>query len=463
MLWVKSKRQREEEDAINMPSPPPKKRIFSAQSPFRFKSPNYNPIMTPARDRHGGSFHVLGNNLEPDILTPQPFGTSLLTLTSPNSNNLSLFADLGNLPGGHTSFDDGCLLNIATADSFDQQQQQQTPRSISISESIHNNNNSLTNSLTKGSSNTAVPHPGAVFTASRRGGLQQRNMKKKLHKAAPPPSPFSDFVSKKFSPGDRDRDHHPHSNSLQSSPFMMHDSNSNSFTPREFRFDSPMTKSTCLIFGSEGMSDALRGINSRLKSSPIATRKKQGIATTPKNQVNVNVMNPFLPLRDPPSAVKAKKKSAVKTEMMNGNTIHIPAATLTTPTSVQRLKGKPPIVPKSSSKNVPTRMNVSSSSSSAPRPPPQILNTATAVATPIAKLKKLPSVAIATPQNKENLSKNGNASQSATKRRPNTCNCKRSQCLKLYCDCFAMLRFCNGCNCTDCKNTPDAVRFFTGY
>uniref|UniRef100_A0A7S2KIH0 CRC domain-containing protein n=1 Tax=Leptocylindrus danicus TaxID=163516 RepID=A0A7S2KIH0_9STRA len=86
-----------------------------------------------------------------------------------------------------------------------------------------------------------------------------------------------------------------------------------------------------------------------------------------------------------------------------------------------------------------------------------------AVDTPLssANLKKLPVPAISsTPQNKENLMKNSNsnanADQSASKRRPNTCNCKRSQCLKLYCDCFAMLRFCNGCNCTDCKNTPDS-------
>jgi len=38
---------------------------------------------------------------------------------------------------------------------------------------------------------------------------------------------------------------------------------------------------------------------------------------------------------------------------------------------------------------------------------------------------------------------------------PNThkiCNCKRSNCLKLYCDCFAGGEYCINCNCTSCYN-----------
>jgi len=35
------------------------------------------------------------------------------------------------------------------------------------------------------------------------------------------------------------------------------------------------------------------------------------------------------------------------------------------------------------------------------------------------------------------------------------CNCKRSQCLKLYCDCFAKGSFCINCNCTDCHNNKE--------
>lgn len=34
-----------------------------------------------------------------------------------------------------------------------------------------------------------------------------------------------------------------------------------------------------------------------------------------------------------------------------------------------------------------------------------------------------------------------------------TCNCKKSRCLKLYCDCFAVLNYCNpSCNCAQCNN-----------
>ncbi|NWQ88776.1 MTL5 protein, partial [Burhinus bistriatus] len=32
------------------------------------------------------------------------------------------------------------------------------------------------------------------------------------------------------------------------------------------------------------------------------------------------------------------------------------------------------------------------------------------------------------------------------------CNCTKSQCLKLYCDCFANGDFCNNCNCSNCYN-----------
>lgn len=35
------------------------------------------------------------------------------------------------------------------------------------------------------------------------------------------------------------------------------------------------------------------------------------------------------------------------------------------------------------------------------------------------------------------------------------CKCKKSRCLKLYCDCFALLKFCGDkCSCTECQNDP---------
>mmetsp|Transcript_21721 Transcript_21721/g.45253 ORF Transcript_21721/g.45253 Transcript_21721/m.45253 type:complete len:752 (+) Transcript_21721:203-2458(+) len=35
------------------------------------------------------------------------------------------------------------------------------------------------------------------------------------------------------------------------------------------------------------------------------------------------------------------------------------------------------------------------------------------------------------------------------------CNCKKSKCLKLYCECFTALEYCDGCNCIECRNTTE--------
>ena len=37
--------------------------------------------------------------------------------------------------------------------------------------------------------------------------------------------------------------------------------------------------------------------------------------------------------------------------------------------------------------------------------------------------------------------------------RPVKCSCSKSKCLKLYCDCFSVKKFCDGCTCKDCQNT----------
>lgn len=36
-----------------------------------------------------------------------------------------------------------------------------------------------------------------------------------------------------------------------------------------------------------------------------------------------------------------------------------------------------------------------------------------------------------------------------------SCRCKKSMCLKLYCDCFAAGAFCGACSCSGCLNRPE--------
>jgi len=43
----------------------------------------------------------------------------------------------------------------------------------------------------------------------------------------------------------------------------------------------------------------------------------------------------------------------------------------------------------------------------------------------------------------------------ATKNVSVTCNCKKSKCLKLYCDCFRVQQYCSGCHCNNCSNLKE--------
>ena len=39
-----------------------------------------------------------------------------------------------------------------------------------------------------------------------------------------------------------------------------------------------------------------------------------------------------------------------------------------------------------------------------------------------------------------------------------SCNCKKSKCLKLYCECFASGQYCAGCKCNECHNTAEYIK-----
>ncbi|KAB5543863.1 hypothetical protein PHYPO_G00084530 [Pangasianodon hypophthalmus] len=58
-------------------------------------------------------------------------------------------------------------------------------------------------------------------------------------------------------------------------------------------------------------------------------------------------------------------------------------------------------------------------------------------------------------QTQARLPLNGLSPSETTSRPRKPCNCTKSQCLKLYCDCFANGEFCNNCNCVNCFNNLD--------
>lgn len=49
----------------------------------------------------------------------------------------------------------------------------------------------------------------------------------------------------------------------------------------------------------------------------------------------------------------------------------------------------------------------------------------------------------------------GKENSSNSKGKDGKCNCKKSRCLKLYCECFAAKLYCSDCNCIDCYNRPE--------
>ena len=50
---------------------------------------------------------------------------------------------------------------------------------------------------------------------------------------------------------------------------------------------------------------------------------------------------------------------------------------------------------------------------------------------------------------------NSTTNLSSSERPPSKCNCKNSNCFKLYCECFANGKYCENCACINCKNTVE--------
>ena len=90
----------------------------------------------------------------------------------------------------------------------------------------------------------------------------------------------------------------------------------------------------------------------------------------------------------------------------------------------------------------------------------QATATATATATPTSLLEKRdkPTATRLSPAVKERgrtIIRIPNPSFSSYMSGCTSCNCRRSRCLKLYCECFKNRGYCSAdCNCDNCHNTP---------
>ena len=166
------------------------------------------------------------------------------------------------------------------------------------------------------------------------------------------------------------------------------------------------------IFGSVLMGEALRGINTRLRASPVSTTA----ATSNSNGGTVD---------------SSSSKSSTKyfNRSPNGNPSNIDM--FGTPIhhhfrnndAASNVKGE-------DTANHPTSVN------------------AGLVMTPLV----VPSSVIQSNSSNASSSPSTNTNQPVSTKQM-ICNCTKSQCLKLYCQCFAQLSYCgSSCNCQDCYN-----------
>ncbi|WVZ76927.1 hypothetical protein U9M48_024845 [Paspalum notatum var. saurae] len=56
---------------------------------------------------------------------------------------------------------------------------------------------------------------------------------------------------------------------------------------------------------------------------------------------------------------------------------------------------------------------------------------------------------------KSNICRPSSEGKSVTPKKKKQCNCRNSKCLKMYCECFQELQYCDGCNCLNCGNVTE--------
>ncbi|KAH6835842.1 hypothetical protein C2S53_012524 [Perilla frutescens var. hirtella] len=73
-------------------------------------------------------------------------------------------------------------------------------------------------------------------------------------------------------------------------------------------------------------------------------------------------------------------------------------------------------------------------------------------AVPLPKRALQPLMQVESPQSRERSSLEQN---DGTPKKKKQCRCRNSRCLKMYCECFAIGQYCDGCNCVNCYNKKE--------
>ncbi|BFZ17297.1 hypothetical protein BsWGS_20337 [Bradybaena similaris] len=176
---------------------------------------------------------------------------------------------------------------------------------------------------------------------------------------------------------------------------------------------------------------------------PVSISSQQGVhhillpATSTAGSVRGNTMTTLVPIQPAPPAPAAAVQNV--NQLPPGTTILSTAST-----NVQGLQSFA-LVPAYITQQIQHQLNKPQVSQASTSPPARQFRDYV----PIASVD--PAVTQYT-VSRNVPSQNGPTLEATGARPRKPCNCTKSQCLKLYCDCFANGEFCQNCNCTSCAN-----------
>jgi protein lin-54 len=157
-----------------------------------------------------------------------------------------------------------------------------------------------------------------------------------------------------------------------------------------------------------------------------------------------------LPTKITLPSVTNKNTFVQRIQTNNQNQLNNSYQVIQTGSNIINLTSKPPPPPPPTTITPTSNINIPLQTSTFISTPPQITNNETSSIVSLSQSNSnVPTTTVPTIPSTTNTS----SSSSSNNRKP--CNCTKSMCLKLYCDCFAMGSFCHDCNCINCFNTLD--------